>query len=90
MSAVPEGEPGIDRDFTPAERAAQAHKAQSAETLAYGRAVEVVRRVGYGTIPLLQAECRASYNGAAEFLVRMEREGIVGEPDDNGTRRLLP
>jgi hypothetical protein len=56
----------------------------------YRRAVAACREAGYGDVPLLKEKIRATHAGASEHLQRMAAEGILGEPDEDGRRPLLP
>ncbi len=55
----------------------------------YRRAVLHVTTTRNATIQGLQLAGRFSYNGAAEFLERMEKEGVVGPVRPDGTREVL-
>lgn len=64
-------------------------RSQGIADAAYLRAVEAVREAGSASVTVIQAKTRATWNGAQEFLTRMEQEGIVGPVGDDGARPLL-
>lgn len=62
---------------------------QAIADAAYMRAVEAVREAGIGSVAVIQEKTRATWNGAHEFLARMQQEGVVGAAGDDGTHPLL-
>lgn len=55
----------------------------------YEQILEAVRQDGATSIAHLQEKCSCTYNGALHFLLRMEKEGVIGPADEGGTRPLL-
>lgn len=55
----------------------------------YAQILEAVRQDGATSIAHLQEKCKCTYNGALHFLLRMEKEGVIGPADEGGTRPLL-
>lgn len=66
----------------------QAVRQQLADTR-YAQILEAVRQDGATSIAHLQEKCSCTYNGALHFLLRMEKEGVIGPADEGGTRPLL-
>ena len=63
---------------------------QAIEDQLYAKAVEAVREAGRVSAGVVQRKTRITYAGALVFLERMEQEGIVTAPDNNGKRNLIP
>ena len=63
-------------------------KEQSPEEL-YAQAVDCVTTANKPTISYLQRQLMIGYNKAAELMERMEADGIVSAPDENGKRHLI-
>ena len=55
----------------------------------YKRAIEIVRRDKKPSISYVQRSLRIGYNRAAILIERMEKEGIVSEPNVSGKREVL-
>ncbi|EPE95730.1 DNA translocase FtsK [Rhizobium grahamii] len=55
----------------------------------YQRAVAFVRSVGKCSASFLQRRMQIGYNAAAQFVERMEAEGLVGKADSSGKRALV-
>lgn len=55
----------------------------------YREAEGIVRRTGQPSISLLQRRLRIGFNRAGRMIDRMEREGIVSQPDSRGHRVVL-
>ncbi len=55
----------------------------------YGDAVDFVIETGKASISSVQRRFKVGYNRAARMIDQMEAEGIVSEPEGNGSRRVL-
>jgi len=55
----------------------------------YGDAVSFVMESGKASISSVQRRFKVGYNRAARMIDQMEAEGIIGEPEGNGTRKVL-
>jgi DNA segregation ATPase FtsK/SpoIIIE-like protein len=55
----------------------------------YGDAVDFVMETGKASISSVQRRFKVGYNRAARMIDQMEAEGIVSEPEGNGSRRVL-
>lgn len=55
----------------------------------YALAVEIVTRENKPTLSYLQRFLSVGYNKAAALMERMEADGIVTAPDENGKRHLI-
>jgi len=55
----------------------------------YGEAVDFVMETGKASISSVQRRFKVGYNRAARMVDQMEEEGIVSEPEGNGSRRVL-
>ena len=55
----------------------------------YDRAVAVVTRDGKASTSYIQRRLQIGYNRAASLMERMEKEGIVGQPNHAGKREIL-
>ena len=55
----------------------------------YRQAIEIVRRDKKVSISYVQRQLRIGYNKAANIIERMEKDGIVSQPNINGKRELL-
>jgi len=55
----------------------------------YGEAVDFVMETGKASISSVQRRFKVGYNRAARMVEQMEEEGIVSEPEGNGSRRVL-
>ena len=55
----------------------------------YQDAIAVVRKEGRANISIVQRTLRIGYNRAARMIERMEKDGIVSELRNDGTREIL-
>ena len=55
----------------------------------YCKAVKIIRRKGYVSVSNIQRHCRLAYYPALRLIERMQKEGIVSEPDGRGYRSVL-
>jgi DNA segregation ATPase FtsK/SpoIIIE, S-DNA-T family len=55
----------------------------------YAQAVQVVTRDRKASTSYVQRRLQIGYNRAASLMERMEREGIVGQPNHTGKREIL-
>lgn len=55
----------------------------------YATAKEIVIRDKKPSISYLQRKLEIGYNKSADFIERMERDGIISAPDENNKRHLL-
>ena len=60
-----------------------------AETQLYRKAVQTVAESQKASTSYLQRQLRVGYNSAARLIERMEKEGLVGQPDHVGRREVL-
>ncbi|HKX92758.1 MAG TPA: DNA translocase FtsK 4TM domain-containing protein [Sphingomicrobium sp.] len=60
-----------------------------AETQLYRKAVQIVAESQKASTSYLQRQLRVGYNSAARLIERMERDGLVGQPDHVGRREVL-
>jgi S-DNA-T family DNA segregation ATPase FtsK/SpoIIIE len=60
-----------------------------AETQLYRKAVQIVAESQKASVSYLQRQLRVGYNSAARLIERMEKEGLVGQPDHVGRREVL-
>ena len=63
--------------------------ADDAETQLYKNAVQIVAESQKASTSYLQRQLRVGYNSAARLIERMEKEGLVGQPDHVGRREVL-
>ena len=62
---------------------------EDAETQLYRKAVQIVAESQKASTSYLQRQLRVGYNSAARLIERMEKEGLVGQPDHVGRREVL-
>ncbi len=55
----------------------------------YRRAVQIVAESQKASTSYLQRQLRVGYNSAARLIERMEKEGLVGQPDHVGRREVF-
>jgi S-DNA-T family DNA segregation ATPase FtsK/SpoIIIE len=60
-----------------------------AETQLYRKAVQIVAESQKASTSYLQRQLRVGYNSAARLIERMEKDGLVGQPDHVGRRDVL-
>jgi S-DNA-T family DNA segregation ATPase FtsK/SpoIIIE len=60
-----------------------------AETQLYRKAMQIVAESQKASVSYLQRQLRVGYNSAARLIERMEKEGLVGQPDHVGRREVL-
>jgi S-DNA-T family DNA segregation ATPase FtsK/SpoIIIE len=60
-----------------------------AETQLYRKAVQTVAESQKASTSYLQRQLRIGYNSAARLIERMEKDGLVGQPDHVGRREVL-
>ena len=60
-----------------------------AETQLYRKAIQIVAESQKASTSYLQRQLRVGYNSAARLIERMEKEGLVGQPDHVGRREVL-
>jgi len=59
------------------------------ETQLYRKAIQIVAESQKASTSYLQRQLRVGYNSAARLIERMEKDGLVGQPDHVGRRELL-
>ena len=74
---------GIDADST------SSGDGQNSEDKLYRSAISIVMRERKTSISYVQRQLRIGYNKAANFIERMEREGILTAPDRSGKRSII-
>jgi S-DNA-T family DNA segregation ATPase FtsK/SpoIIIE len=62
---------------------------EDAETQLYRKAVQIVAESQKASTSYLQRQLRVGYNSAARLIERMEKDGLVGQPDHVGRREVL-
>jgi len=62
---------------------------EDAETQLYRKAIQIVAESQKASTSYLQRQLRVGYNSAARLIERMEKEGLVGQPDHVGRREVL-
>ena len=62
---------------------------EDAETQLYRKAVQTVAESQKASTSYLQRQLRVGYNSAARLIERMEKDGLVGQPDHVGRREVL-
>jgi len=62
---------------------------EDAETQLYRKAVQTVAESQKASTSYLQRQLRIGYNSAARLIERMEKDGLVGQPDHVGRREVL-
>ena len=60
-----------------------------AETQLYRKAVQIVAESQKASTSYIQRQLRIGYNSAARLIERMEKDGLVGQPDHVGRREVL-
>jgi S-DNA-T family DNA segregation ATPase FtsK/SpoIIIE len=60
-----------------------------ADTQLYRKAVQIVAESQKASTSYLQRQLRVGYNSAARLIERMEKDGLVGQPDHVGRREVL-
>ena len=60
-----------------------------AESQLFRKAVQIVAESQKASTSYLQRQLRVGYNSAARLIERMEKEGLVGQPDHVGRREVL-
>lgn len=76
-----------EKAYNPKDRAEQQKRKADADTAGYDRAKAHVLATRDTSVAALQIACKLSYNGAVEYLDRMEAEGIISAPNEGtGTR----
>ncbi len=59
------------------------------ETQLYRKAIQIVAESQKASVSYLQRQLRVGYNSAARLIERMEKDGLVGQPDHVGRREVL-
>ena len=59
------------------------------ETQMFRKAVQIVAESQKASTSYIQRQLRIGYNSAARLIERMEKEGLVGQPDHVGRREVL-
>ena len=59
------------------------------ETALYRKAIQIVAESQKASTSYLQRQLRVGYNSAARLIERMEKDGLVGQPDHVGRREVL-
>jgi S-DNA-T family DNA segregation ATPase FtsK/SpoIIIE len=59
------------------------------ETQMYRKAIQIVAESQKASTSYLQRQLRVGYNSAARLIERMEKDGLVGQPDHVGRREVL-
>ncbi len=73
----------------PVENVANSEVQTDETDVLYGEAVDFVLETGKASISSVQRRFKVGYNRAARMVDQMEEEGIVSEPEGNGSRRVL-
>ena len=60
-----------------------------AETQLYRKAIQTVAESQKASTSYIQRQLRIGYNSAARLIERMEKDGLVGQPDHVGRREVL-
>ena len=60
-----------------------------AETQLYRKGIQIVAESQKASTSYLQRQLRVGYNSAARLIERMEKDGLVGQPDHVGRREVL-
>jgi S-DNA-T family DNA segregation ATPase FtsK/SpoIIIE len=60
-----------------------------AETQLYRKAIQIVAESQKASTSYLQRQLRVGYNSAARLIERMEKDGLVSQPDHVGRREVL-
>ena len=60
-----------------------------AETQLYRKAIQIVAESQKASTSYLQRQLRVGYNSAARLIEKMEKDGLVGQPDHVGRREVL-
>ena len=81
-------EDDVDEDGNPVFDASAMGQAGDAADL-YQQAVQVVMRDRKASTSYIQRRLQIGYNRAASIMERMEKEGIVGQPNHAGKREIL-
>ncbi|HEN47055.1 MAG TPA: cell division protein FtsK, partial [Mizugakiibacter sp.] len=61
----------------------------NSDEVLYDRAVRIVTETRRGSISGVQRHLKIGYNRAARLVERMQAEGVVSEPEQNGSRTVL-
>ena len=67
----------------------QPTEVEDAETQLYRKAIQIVAESQKASTSYLQRQLRVGYNSAARLIERMEKDGLVGQPDHVGRREVL-
>jgi S-DNA-T family DNA segregation ATPase FtsK/SpoIIIE len=59
------------------------------DTQLYRKAIQIVAESQKASTSYLQRQLRVGYNSAARLIERMEKDGLVGQPDHVGRREVL-
>ena len=59
------------------------------ETILYRKAIQTVAESQKASTSYIQRQLRIGYNSAARLIERMEKDGLVGQPDHVGRREVL-
>ena len=62
---------------------------EDAETQLYRKAIQTVAESQKASTSYIQRQLRIGYNSAARLIERMEKDGLVGQPDHVGRREVL-
>jgi S-DNA-T family DNA segregation ATPase FtsK/SpoIIIE len=62
---------------------------EDAETQLYKKAIQIVAESQKASTSYIQRQLRVGYNSAARLIERMEKDGLVGQPDHVGRREVL-
>ncbi len=82
------GKPG-DIEEEEEEDEVQVTQWEGAEDPLYGEACAIVATLANPTISTLQRQLKIGYNRAAHLMETMQQQGIVSEPDTDGTRSVI-
>ncbi len=88
LEAVTAAEDEEDEDGNPVFDASGMGQAGDATDL-YQQAVQVVQRDKKASTSYIQRRLQIGYNRAASIMERMEKEGVVGQPNHAGKREIL-
>jgi len=89
LEAVTAEEPGEGDDAAVFDNTAMAAGSEAEGADLYQQAVQVVTRDRKASTSYIQRRLQIGYNRAASLMERMEKEGIVGQPNHAGKREIL-
>lgn len=88
-TAIVEGEPVVLSEMQPRVVTTQTSDDDTEKTALYLTACNAVTAEGRASISMIQRRLKIGYNLAAQFVDRMEAEGVVSAAGHNGAREVL-